>query len=101
MNSALIRSRICSTGEDMSTESAINSTVQELATQIARDHIHSSKRWPEKDFHVEVLRSEGSPSSPIIIVDAVHHDDLNLEGRGSTSSVQLHIDLNARRVLKE
>jgi hypothetical protein len=85
----------------MTTGSAVTLTQQELAAQLAHDYIRSTKRWPEKDYHLEVLRQEGGPHSSVIVLDVVHQDDLNPRRRGSNKSVQLHIDLTGHKVVKE
>ena len=83
------------------TPSAVTSDQQERAFQTARDYIQSAKRWPEADYHLEFLRLEGDPAAPVVILDAVHHDDLHARKRGGGKSVQLHIDLRGRRIVKE
>jgi hypothetical protein len=83
------------------TPPTLTSSQQERTVQLAQDYVRAAKQWPESDYHVEVRRLEGDPASPVVIVDAVHHDDLTPGRRGSNKSVQLHIDPNGRRVLKE
>jgi hypothetical protein len=84
---------------------AIGSTTtaqhQILAEQIAREYIRAGKRWPDEEYSLEFLRCEGTADSPILILDAVHRDDLSARGRGPSASVQLHVDLRGRRVVRE
>jgi len=72
-----------------------------LVEQSARHYIQSAKGWPENDYHLEWLCQQENPNAVLIILDAVHKDDLKSRERISSKSVQLHIDLNSQKVLKE
>lgn len=85
--------------EDTSKPDAQDS--QAAALETARQYVITAKQWPEADFHVEFLRTEGSEDAPLAIIDAVHHDDLQPNKKGGGKSVQLHIDLRQQRVTKE
>ena len=74
---------------------------QDAAIEIARQYVEATKQWPETDFHLEFLRQEGTAESPIMVIDAVHHDDLRSDQKGGGKSVQLHVDLRENRVAKE
>jgi hypothetical protein len=85
----------------MATTSTVDSNQQPVAEQIAHDYLRTAKRWSEEDYHLDILREEGGRNSPVVVLDAVHHDDLRPQGRAAPKSLQLYIDLNNRRVLKE
>ena len=74
---------------------------QDAALEVARQYVKTTKQWPETEFHLEFLRQEGTAESPVLIIDAVHHDDLQPVKKGGGKSVQLHVDMNERRVTKE
>jgi hypothetical protein len=73
----------------------------ELALQIARDYVRATKRWPEPDYHLEFLRTEGGPRAPVLVLEAVHHDDFRSAGRGPSRSLQLYVDISTQRVVRE
>ena len=74
---------------------------QDTAIEVARKYVNTAKQWPETEFHLEVLRQEGTAESPVVVIDAVHHDDLRSNQKGGGKSVQLHVDLRVGRVVKE
>ena len=75
--------------------------LEDAAIEVARQYVKTTKQWREKEFHMEFLRREGTAGSPVMVIDAVHHDDLQPDHKGGGKSVQLHVDLKERRVTKE
>ena len=71
------------------------------ALETARQYVRTTKQWPEEEYHLEFLRTEGSEDAPLAIIDAVHHDDLQPNKKGGGKSVQLHVDVRQQRVIKE
>ena len=74
---------------------------QDAAIEVARAYVNATKQWPETEFHLEFLRQEGTAESPVMVIDAVHHDDLRSDQKGGGKSVQIHVDMKERRVAKE
>lgn len=85
----------------MSTTSGTTAAEREQTRGIVGDYVRSKKGWAEGDYHLEFLREEGCPDAPVLVWDAVHHDDLKEGGRGPSRSVQLHVALKRREVVKE
>ena len=71
--------------------------MNETAIQIAREYIFDAKGWSLDEFDVQISRKE---NNAVIVVDAVHMDDLSGE-KGTNKSVQLFIDVQSRKVIKE
>jgi hypothetical protein len=72
-----------------------------MVEQMVHEYLQSTKQWAQNDYHLEFLRREGDPASPVVVLDAVHHDDLHARKRGGSKSVQLHVDLQSQRIVKE
>ncbi len=80
-------------GGDPMQENAVN----EVAIQIAREYIFNAKGWNLDEFDVLISRKE---NNAVIVVDAVHRDDLSGQ-KGINKSVQLFIDVQNKKVIKE
>ena len=63
---------------------------------VARDYIHRTKHWSDREFEIEVLAEKDG----LIVMDAVHADDISGK-KGSNKSVQLQIDPFRMIVVKE
>lgn len=71
-----------------------------MTEEIATKYAIETKGWKMGDFEVEVLDGETSPEPGTIVADLVHVEDL--QGKiGGGKSVQLQIDLNSKKVVKE
>lgn len=76
-------------------DAAITQSVDQIAEEVAHAYVTQVKKWPADDYHLEILRRDID-----IVVDAVHKDDLT-GSKSPNKSVQLHIDVKRRAVVKE
>ena len=70
---------------------------EDVARQVAHDYIVQSKKWKDNEFRIEIVSTS---KDDIVVVDAVHVDDLR-GTKGSNKSVQLHVDIVKKAVIKE
>ena len=76
-------------------------TPQDLAVNAAHEYIKKTKEWADEDFHIEVLRTEGTDDAPVLVLEVAHHDDLKGIRKGGGKSVQLYVDVKKRSVINE
>jgi len=69
---------------------------EDVARQVARDYIKQTKKWKDTEFEIQIV----SKKDDIVVVDAVHADDLK-GTKGSNKSVQLTVDTAKKSVVKE
>jgi hypothetical protein len=74
---------------------------QQAAFAIAQQYLQTAKGWKTEEYSLELLRVEGNVEMPIIIVDCISSTDLHSPLRGGGQSVQLTIDINQQRVVRE
>jgi hypothetical protein len=74
----------------------ITEAVDQIAEEVAHEYVRLVKQWPVEDYHLEILRSD----SAVVVVDAVHKDDLT-GSKSPNKSVQLHVDVQDRKVTRE
>lgn len=75
--------------------------MRQAAFAVANQYLQAVKQWKPEEYGLEFVRVEGDPAAPIVILDAVHTADLQARQRGGGRSVQLVIDLRARKVVRE
>lgn len=74
----------------------LNNNAKEIAIEVGREYVTTVKRWKDNEFDIQMV--EERPGN-IVVVDAVHADDLL--AKGSNKSIQLHINVVRRSVIKE
>lgn len=67
--------------------------------EIVRRYLASTRTGHEDEYQIEILPERAG--GPIVVVEAVHHDDLNAQGRGRSRSLQLQVDLQSGQVVRE
>lgn len=75
-------------------------TPEDRAIGIAREYITKKKGWSDEEFHLEVIRTEGTHDAPVVVLDAVNKEDLKGH-KGGGKSLQLHVDVKTGSVTKE
>ena len=85
----------------MATAPVLDANRRSHIEQIVREYITVTKHWPDNEFRVEILDERVVLDPAILVVDAVHHDDLKKQGRGPSKSVQVHVNVQSGAVLTE
>jgi hypothetical protein len=85
----------------MATQASVSPTEQDHAKHIADNYLQNVKGWDKTVYHLEFLHQEGTSGSPVIVLDAIHNADLGKRERRASQSLQLHVDLQDRRVIRE
>ncbi|MEE4378436.1 MAG: hypothetical protein V2J55_13145 [Candidatus Competibacteraceae bacterium] len=67
----------------------------EKAQNIAHEYVKNTKQWSSDEYDLDILKRDD-----IIIIDAVHQDDLK-GSKSPNKSIQLHIDLSVGQVVRE
>jgi hypothetical protein len=71
---------------------------ENLAIQVAREYVAANESWPESDYTVEDTHTQDNDGN--LVISIIHKDDLKGLTPGGGKSVELHIDLGKRRVVK-
>lgn len=74
----------------------ITETADQIAEEVAHEYVGLVKQWPVEDYSLEILRRDAA----VVVVDAVHKDDL-MGSKSPNKSVQLHVDVQNRKITKE
>jgi hypothetical protein len=83
----------------MATISSLDAARRSLVEEIVRRYLRSTRSGHEDEYQIEIPPEHGSGS--ILVVDAVHPDDLTAQGRGPSKSLQLQVDVEAGHVVRE
>lgn len=75
--------------------------LRQAAFAVADHYLQTVKQWKPAEYGLEIVRVEGDPEAPVVILDGVHAADLHSRQRGGGQSLQLAIDLRARKVVRE
>ena len=67
--------------------------------QIARSYIAQEKGWSQTEY--TIVQTDGKDDAGNFVVNARHKDDETLSVPGGGKSVELHIDPNTKRVVRE
>jgi hypothetical protein len=81
----------------MATVSSVDAQRRLLAEQIASEYL-ASKGWQDTDYSLKIQREE---PGAVVVVEAIHKDDLRPQRRGAGRSLQIHVDLSTKAVTKE
>jgi hypothetical protein len=70
----------------------------DLPSRVARDYIRENEGWLDAAYTVENAPSRDSEGNAVVTV--VHKDDLKARHPGGGKSLELHIDLQKKQVVK-
>jgi hypothetical protein len=71
---------------------------QDPAAVVAREYITAEEGWPASAYTVEDTHTRDGEGN--LIVNVIHEDDRKTLTPGGGKSVQLHVDMGKRRVVK-
>jgi len=80
---------------DIPEEQEVEIPADEKAQNIAHEYVATTKQWSTDEYDLNMLKLDD-----IIIIDAVHTDDLK-GSKSPNKSVQLQIDLSVGQVVRE
>jgi hypothetical protein len=72
---------------------------EDPAAVVAREYVTAKEGWPASAYTVENTHTQDNEGN--LVVNVIHQDDLKGSVRGGGKSVELHISLEKRRVVKE
>lgn len=80
---------------------SIEEQARRVAEEVAHGYLQTVKHWQTNDYYLEVPEAVKPEEVSMVVVDGIHKSDLQSEQRGGGQSVQLVIDVDSRRVLRE
>jgi hypothetical protein len=75
--------------------------MRQTAMDVARQYLQKTKRWKPEEYYLEIVSVADAEEPQIVVLDGVYQADLRGTQRGGGQSVQLHVDIQQRSVLRE
>jgi len=68
--------------------------------KLVSEYVEKTKNWPTDTYDIEYVQEDGSQDHTIVI-NIKHRDDARATFPGGGKSIQLHIDVTKRKIVKE
>ena len=74
---------------------------KQLAVKAAHHYLQTVKQWRQEEYHLEFVNIKDMEGMSVVVLEGIHEADLNNRQRGGGQSVQLYVDAQSHRVLRE